>query len=534
MKKKSLYWILGSILIAGASAAYSYSYRSQSKAEQYRTAGMELGSLSLQVNANGTVNPVITVLIGSQVSGTIQNLYADYNTPVKKGQLIAQIDPATFQAQVSQVAAKVQNAKASILNAEADIGAARSNLDVSKANVIKATVAVADTRRNLDRNRELFSKNLIAASEKDAAQTAYDSALAQLEAVKAQQRAADAQIESSKARLASARASLKQVEAELEIAQLNLNHTRITAPVNGIVISRDVDVGQTVAASLQAPTLFKIAQDLTDMQVEANVSEADIGRIAEGQETNFTVDAYPQNIFRGRVAEIRNAPVTVQNVVSYIVVIRVKNPELKLRPGMTANASILVARRDEVLKIPNAALRFRPEFAKRETAESQKTSMVSSSKREKSTGQRSLEKQLAELKLTPDQQVNVSQIQNETRQLIDAAGGDQEKIREIRQASLPMIRALLNEEQQQQYDQMTRQSQGRQAPVPIYKVWVPVSQQQPVPIEITTGISDGVFTEVLSGDLKEGQKVIVAASGSGAKNTKNYPSSSPPGFGRSR
>jgi len=453
MKKKSLYWIWGGLLVAAATAAYAYFFRAPSITAVYRTARVERGSLSSQVTANGTVNPVITVLVGSQVSGRIQNLYADYNTPVKKGQLIAQIDPAAFQAQVSQIDAKIQNAKASILNAEADIGAARSNLDVSKANVVKAEVAVADTRRNLDRNRELFGKNLIAASEMDAAQTAYDSALAQLEAARAQQRASDAQLESSRARLISSRAALKQVESELEIARLNLNYTRITAPVNGIVISRDVDVGQTVAASLQAPTLFTIAQDLTDMQVEANVSEADIGRIAENQETFFTVDAFPQNIFRGRVTEIRNSPVSVQNVVSYIVVIRVKNPEMKLRPGMTANASILVARRDGVLKIPNTALRFRPEFAIQEGAARQKSAAAGPAPQAKATA-------------------------------------------------------------------------------PVYRVWVPVPRQQPAAVEITAGISDGIFTEVLSGALMEGQEVIVAAAN--LKNSKNSPSSGPPGFGMRR
>ena len=177
-------------------------------------------------------------------------------------------------------------------------------------------------------------------------------------------------MDSAKAKLEAARAQIKQAEAELELAQVNLDHTKITAPVNGIVISRNVDVGQTVAASLQAPTLFTIAQDLTEMQVDTNVSEADIGRVAIGQEATFTVDAFPNLTFRGKVTDIRNAPVTVQNVVTYDVVILVKNPDLKLRPGMTANASILVAQRENVLKIPNAALRFRPEFAKREAATS--------------------------------------------------------------------------------------------------------------------------------------------------------------------
>ncbi len=475
MKKKTAYRILLLFVIAAAiTAGYVYFFKNPTGEVVYQTARVQRGSLSAQVTANGTVNPVITVLVGSQVSGTIQHLYADFNTPVTKGQLIAQIDPATFQAQLSQIAAKIQNAKASILNAEADIGTTRSNLDVARANVTKAAVAVADTRRNLDRNQELFAKNLIAAVEKDAAQTAYDSALAQQEAAQAQEHAAKAQVESAKARLISAQAALQQVEAEREIAQLNLNHTRITAPVNGIVISRDVDVGQTVAASLQAPTLFTIAQDLTDMQVEVNVSEADIGRIAEGQETTFSVDAFPRDVFSGRVTEIRNSPITVQNVVSYIVVIRVKNPEMKLRPGMTANASILVAQRRGVLKIPNAALRFRPEFAKQEITTGQKSG-ASPGSGEKKAGQ-------------------------------GGAVKDQSSVGETRPAG------------------------DSRTPAPVYKVWRPASEGPPVAVEITTGISDGVFTEVLSGNLEEGEDVIVSAL-SNAKNRKNTTASGPPGFG---
>jgi len=246
------------------------------------------------------------------------------------------------------------------------------------------------------------------------------------------------------------------------------------------------------------------------------------------------VDAYPQNIFRGRVSEIRNAPITVQNVVSYIVVIRVKNPEMKLRPGMTANASILVARRDEILKIPNAALRFRPEFAKRETASSQPKIAANPSPEATPSAPRNRDKLLAGLNLAPDQREAVSRIFKETRGQIDAAGGDQEKIGKIREESRLKIRALLNETQQQKYDQMTQRSEERREPARVYKVWTPVPQQRPVPVEITTGISDGVFTEVLSGDLKEGQEVIVGADGSSTKNTTNSPSPGMPGFGRRR
>ena len=194
---------------------------------------------------------------------------------------------------------------------------------------------------------------MIAASDRDTAQTNYDSAVALLEAAQAQLKANEAQLEAAFAKLEAARAGIKQSEATLELAQVNLDHCRITAPVTGIVISRTVDVGQTVAASLQAPTIFTIAQDLTEMQVDTTVSEADVGRVAVGQDATFTVDAFPQTTFRGKVAEIRNAPITIQNVVTYDVVILVKNPDFKLRPGMTANASILVAHKDDILKIPN-------------------------------------------------------------------------------------------------------------------------------------------------------------------------------------
>ena len=439
MKNKIILLIIGVLLTSGAVYGYTNFTKDQAANTEYRTVKAERGSLSSHVTANGTVNPVINVLVGSQVSGMIQKLYADYNTPVKQGQLIAQIDPANFQAQVSQALAKVQNAKASILTSEAGIASARSNVEAAKANVSKAKVSVDDTRRSLDRSLELFRRNLISASEKDTSQTAYDSALAQLEAAQAQQKASESQLESSRAGVIAAQATLKQAEAELELAQVNLDHTRITAPVNGVVVSRNVDVGQTVAASLQAPTLFNIAQDLTEMQVEANISEADIGKVAKGQDTSFTVDAYPQAIFRGKVTEIRNSPITVSNVVTYVVVIRVKNPELKLRPGMTANVSILIAQRDNALKIPNAALRFRPEFIKKEAVDPKKSS---------------------------------------------AAG---------------------------------------------YKVWVPGQQKIPVPVEITTGISDGTYTEIISGNLKDGQEVIVEVMGNNAKNGgKSSRSSLPP------
>jgi HlyD family secretion protein len=534
MSRKTLFFTI-LLLLAGAAFGYFYFFRNPESAVQYRTAKVERGSISAFVTANGTINPVITVLVGSQVSGTIQKLYADYNSRVTTGQLIAQIDPAIFQAQVSQAKAKVENAKAAFLNAQADIASARSNIESSKANVIKAGVAVDDTRRNLNRALELFSRNLISASDRDSAQTAYDSAQAQLEAARAQQKASEAQLDSAQAKLESARAQIKQAEAELDLAQVNLNHTRITAPVNGIVISRNVDVGQTVAASLQAPTLFTIAQDLTEMQVETNVSEADIGRVAVGQETSFTVDAFPNMTFRGKVTDIRNAPVTVQNVVTYNVIIQVRNPDLKLRPGMTANASILVARRDDVLRIPNAALRFRPDFARREATSSPQTPAPASAPAaapSAASAEQILKRLTADLKLTPEQQAGISRILKDAQAEIMAAGkagGAEEaraKAKELRAGNRIKIRSLLTEEQKKKYDQMDQRPESSQAAAPTFRVWTPVPQGRPVPVEITTGISDGSYTEVTSGGLKEGQEVIVEQVGSG--NSK-APSSQTPG-----
>ena len=305
------------VIIALSAGAY-FLLRSDQNDQKYGTEKVTRGDIVATITATGAVNAVTTVLVGTQVSGTIKDIYVDFNSPVKKGQLIAQIDPAIFDAQVAQ---------------------ARANLLAAKANVEKAVVALADAKRTLNRQKELFAKNLVARSDVDAAETAYDTAGTQVSAAKAQ---------------------VSQTEAALRIAETNLRYTRIISPVNGIVVSRNVDIGQTVAASFQTPTLFNIAQDLTKMQVDSSVAEADIGKIQVGQPVEFTVDAYPDSPFQGSVSEIRNAPITVQNVVTYDVVVKVDNPEMKLKPGMTANVSIIVSSKKNVLRIPNAALRFRP------------------------------------------------------------------------------------------------------------------------------------------------------------------------------
>jgi HlyD family secretion protein len=314
MKKKILFSVVLAVVLA---LGGYYLLKNRGNGVQFKTETVSRGDLSAAVTATGTVSAVTTVLVGTQVSGTVKQLFADFNSPVKKGQLLAQIDPALSDAKVSQ---------------------ARANLQAAAANVEKADAALKDADRTLERNRTLFARNFIARSDLDTAETNRLSALAQLNVAKAQ---------------------VEQQKAALNQEETTLSYTRILSPVDGTVISRNVDIGQTVAASFQTPTLFSIAQDLTRMQIDTNVDEADIGKIKVGQTVRFTVDAYPDSPFPGRVSEIRNAPTTIQNVVTYAVVVKVANPELKLKPGMTANVSIITALEKGVIKIPNAALRFK-------------------------------------------------------------------------------------------------------------------------------------------------------------------------------
>jgi len=306
------------VMLVTAGIAGYFWFSTHESEPKFRTEKITRGDITSTVTASGTVNAVTTVLVGTQVSGSIKEIFVDYNTPVKKDQVIARIDPATFEAQVDQ--------------ARAALVSARANLD-------KSETALVDAQRTLNRSRELFGKNLIARSDFDTAETNFLSARAQVGVSKAQ---------------------VSQAEASLRTAETNLRYTKIVSPVDGIVVSRNVDVGQTVAASFQTPTLFTIAQDLTKMQIDTNVDEADIGRIATGMEVEFTVDAYPETTFKGKVFQVRNAPITVQNVVTYDVVIKVDNPDLRLKPGMTTNVAIITSIKTDVLRISKAALRFSP------------------------------------------------------------------------------------------------------------------------------------------------------------------------------
>src|SRR5881227_1419005 len=300
--KRFLPWliVIGGVLLI----AFVVRHLRTSGAATYQSANVTRGQITQAVTATGTLNPVVNVQVGSQVSGNISKLFADFNSQVKSGQVVAQIDPALFQAAVTQ--------------AEGDLATAQAALELAKVNAA--------------RTQELFTK-------KNSSQQDLDTATATLH---------------------QAEGNVKIKQGALDKAKADLDHCTITSPIDGVVISRNVDVGQTVAASLQAPVIFAIANDLSKMQIDSNVAEADIGAVSVNQDVDFTVDAFPTRTFHGKVVQVRNAPITVQNVVTYDTVIGVSNPDLKLKPGMTANVSIVIAHRDEVLQIKNAALRYRP------------------------------------------------------------------------------------------------------------------------------------------------------------------------------
>lgn len=310
-------YIIGIFCLIAMVIGYLYFFSSKDTI-QYKTEKIDRGTISKYVTATGTVNPVRTVIIGSQVSGLISKLYADFNSEVKAGQIVAQIEPIPFEHRVK--------------NAEATLAIAAASLE-------KAKVNLKNSKRNYRRSKELFEKKIISDTDFDAARVTYEASLADVKLAEAQ---------------------VQQASASLGVAKTDLEHAAIISPLDGVVISRDVDVGQTVAASFQTPTLFTIAADLVHMQVNTNVDEADIGMVRVGQDAKFTVDAFPEDIFEGKVVEIRMSPIIFQNVVTYNTIISVHNTELKLLPGMTANTSILVARAENVLRIPNTVLRYSP------------------------------------------------------------------------------------------------------------------------------------------------------------------------------
>ena len=533
--KRIVSLVVVALLVGGAVWGYLYA-QSRGSVPKFRTVRVERGPLTAAVSATGNLNAVITVQVGSQVSGQIKELLVDFNSIVKKNQVIARIDPDIFTAKVNQAKADVESAKATVLNQEAQVERARADVEnaraayaESKAQTAKAQVAVVDGKRDFDRKTELFARRLIARSDLDSSQAAHDSAIAQVDSAKAHEQALDSAIQSSTAQLrvaqamlVSARAGVDQKNAGLKQAQVDLDHTTILAPVDGVVVSRQVDVGQTVAASLQAPILFTIAQDLTKMQVETSVDEADIGRLKLDDRANFTVDAFPGETFTGTVTQIRKAPQVVQNVVTYTVIVGVENPSGKLMPGMTANVKLVVAQKANALKIPNAALRFRPAGVDAPTPAGTLAGGAPGAGGGPAGGAPPSVEQIRErlvkgLGLTEDQQKKLEPILNEGREQLRSLQGlpDSErrpKAQKIREAQRARIREFLTDDQKVRYDEMTATA-GEVRSGTAGRVWVIGPDGKPAPITLTLGLSDGASTEVLRGDVREGQEVIVGSAG---------------------
>jgi HlyD family secretion protein len=528
-------------------------------AAEYMTAKVERGNLRNTVTATGTLQAVTTVQVGSQASGTLSALYADFNSTVKKGQLLAQLDPSVAQAQVQQASANLAQAQAQLQSARAAVSQSHAGVAQSRAGITdarakasaagsttlnqqagvsaaEANVAVLkaqldDAQSVLNQEQSLLQSGVISQREYVTAQTTYKTAearynqavaqlkMAQLNAqsasssgqtqaaaaveqAQAQAQQAQGQVVGAQAQVQNAAAQVEQARAALQLAQINLQHTTITSPIDGVVVSRDVNVGQTVAASLSAPTLFTIAQDLTQMQVIANIDQADIGLVEQAKAVTFDVDAFPGEEFKGTLQQMRLNPQNVQNVVTYNVVIDVSNPEQKLKPGMTANLTVTIDERNDVLKVPNSALRFVPQTTEGQTARSGNSNGArrNGGRRQNADGAAANNANSAAAGNTGAQQQG------------DGATGAQQQDGARGQFARPTEPVL---------------------PGQLRRVWVMGADGKPQPRRIKIGLSDGSSTEVVEGDLREGDVVVTGQNLTSASSsrTQNGGQSTAPGFG---
>jgi HlyD family secretion protein len=485
------------LLVAAAAGGGWYWYQSRADGGEvrYRIAKVERGPMAAIVVASGTLNAVTTVQVGSQISGQIKDIYADFNTSVKKGQVIARIDPATFELRVNQ-------ARADLDAAESAVAVARSGLAAQQAEFARVKIALAEAERDLARKKMLVDKKFLSPAE-------LDKAVVVLESTRQQLKAVQAQIDVSHAQVQSALAAVKQRDSLLRQAQVDVERTIIRAPVDGTVILRNVDAGQTVAASLQAPVLFTIAQDLRDMQVEAAIDEADVGRLRMGLGATFAVDAFPRRTFAGEIRQIRKSPQNVQNVVSYTVVISAQNPDLALLPGMTANVRIVVENRDSALKVPNAALRWRPAGA----AETRAPADVPAQKGGGQAMQEFRARIVADLKLSEGQKARLEDIFSESRQKfarvseVQSTSERRRQAERIRAETNSRIAELLTPEQKPAWERLLAEfgARGQAASGRVYVL----EAGEPKAIDVRLGLTDGSSTELLGGALAEGAEVII-------------------------
>ena len=534
-------WIVGALVLALAAAGVGgwLHWRGGVEAVQYRTAKIERGPLQATVAASGTVAPVTQVQIGTQVSGQIKELYADFNSEVKAGQLIARLDPDTFQQRLRQVQADLDAARASVLTAQANALAAQ-------AAASRAAVDAAEAERNFRRNEELVAQNFVSPA---TLETLRATAASLAEARKA----AAAQVDVARAQIANAQAAVKQREALVAQADIDLKRTQIRSPVDGVVIKRSIELGQTVAASLQSPELFVIAQNLSDMQVQVSIDEADVSRVRLGQKATFTVDAFGARSFGGEVTQVRKAATNTQNVITYIAIVSFANAETRLLPGMTANVRLVTDTRDGVLKVPNAALRVRlagvaePAAAPASGAASRAVSsalqravegaLPSAVAQPAEGGPAGTEgsggsaaggggsagplaqfraRLLAEVQPTPEQIATIDAIVRDARpRFAEARALPEEQRAKARDRVLAEMRARIGEqltpEQQPRWQALLAEVAGRQ--VGRGRIYLLGDDGKPRAVAVRLGISDGAMTELLpmpaASGVVEGATVVV-------------------------
>lgn len=483
MNKRVLSSLAAIALLAGAAYGGWRYFAAGAEQQRYKLAKAETGPLTATVAATGTLNPVISVQVGSQISGQVKELFADFNSPVQAGQLIARIDPETYQQKVRQ--------------AEADLETARAASLTQRADLLRVETIVKDAQRDYDRKKMLVEKHFISSADLDKAEATLDTA-------KAQRQVSLAQVENSLA-------VIRQREALLAQAKIDLGRTEIRSPVDGVVVKRSVDRGQTVAASLQAPELFIIAQNLKEMQVDTSIDEADVGRIRLGQSASFSVDAFPGRQFHGEVKQIRKAAKIESNVVTYTVVVSASNPDQSLLPGMTANVRIVTAQKDQVLKVPNAALRFRPPG----TSDDKTAASTAAPTAGGGVLKQMRERLVKELNLDAAQLDKLDALFAAQREKYAAARelpeAERGKAMERNRADLrERIAELLTPDQKKRYTEISAEFQSARTAGGggSGRVWQVDADGKPKAVPVRLGLTDGTMTEIVGGELAAGDEVI--------------------------
>ena len=546
--RRAFFILLTIALLGGAGAAGWWSLSRGTASEvPYRLATVDRGSVVASVRATGTLNPVTTVLVGSQLSGQIVEILVDYNSPVKEGQVLARLFSDQIKTRRDAAAADLAQRKAELPQRRAQLDkatATRQRADAAlhdlRAQRNRAAAQLVDNKRNADRQEDLFKRNVGSQTALDTAKTQAEmqtasvaSAEAQIAAATADLAGLDADIKNQEAQIQSAEAQILAADAKLKDIEIDLSRTDIRSPVDGVVVQRQIDLGQTVAASLNAPTLFTVAQDLREIDIWANVDESDVGRIKESQRVTFTVNAYPNRTFEGTVRMVRLGAQTIQNVVTYTTIVRVDNRDLALLPGMTANLQIITDERSDVLRIANSALRFRPPGAPAGVAG---VPAAPPQGEEGRSGRGQAARQLrerivAELKPTPQQMVSIDAAFEEARSspLVRDPSLTPEERRSAVQTIMRNLRqqvaAALDAERRERFIGMLRdvgaaRAAGDGLPARIY---VSDAEGQPQPLDIRIGVTDGSFTEVLTGNLKEGTAVIAGGGPKTAVDTQKGP-----------